>query len=221
MGASTKNEPDGAGPNSEPRILVAAVRTRKVRPRHRDCGRLGGLREQLRFTASTVGYCLSHPSPANRGGVIFQGMPIDRNAFFARTMHTPDWPERAELRAALRELSKALLPLHRALIDAARDDYAFGYGKPVVSPAQLIQLITDDPFFAWLKPMTALIVEIDEMARTDFGVSDARAIAARVEQLFDPAFNERYLPLLQQNVDVAIAHAAIRAALQKLTQSTP
>src|SRR5438552_4033844 len=51
-------------------------------------------------------------------------MPIDRNAFFARTMHTPDSPERAELRAALRELSKALLPLHRALIEAARDAHA-------------------------------------------------------------------------------------------------
>ena len=94
-------------------------------------------------------------------------MPIDRNAFFARTMHTPDTPERAELRAALRELSKALLPLHRALIEAARDDYAFATGR-TVAPAQLLQLVTDDPFFAWLKPMTALIVEIDEMARTDF-----------------------------------------------------
>ncbi len=148
-------------------------------------------------------------------------MPIDRDDFFARTMHTPDSPERAELRAALRELSKALLPLHRALIEATRDDYAFGYGKSVASPAQLIQLITDDPFFAWLKPMTSLIVEIDEMTRTDFEPAEARAIAARVEQIFDPAFNERYLPLLQQNVDVAIAHAAIRAALRKLAQSAP
>jgi len=142
-------------------------------------------------------------------------MPIDRNAFFARTMHTPDSPERAELRAALRELSKALLPLHRALIEVARDDYAFAYGK-TVGPAQLLQLITDDPFFAWLKPMTALIVEIDEMARVDFETDDARAVAARVEQLFEGAFSERYVPLLQRDVDAAIAHAAIRRALAKL-----
>ena len=142
-------------------------------------------------------------------------MPIDRNAFFARTMHTPDSPERAELRAALRELSKGLLPLHRALIEAARDDYAFAYGK-TVGPAQLLQLITDDPFFAWLKPMTSLIVEIDEMARVDFETDDARAVAARVEQLFEGAFSERYVPLLQRDVDAAIAHAAIRRALAKL-----
>src|SRR5438270_13180032 len=144
-------------------------------------------------------------------------MPIDRNAFFARTMHTPDSPERAELRTALGELSKALLPLHRALIEVARDDYAFAYGK-VVGPAQLLQLITDDPFFAWLKPMTALIVEIDEMARVDFETDDARAVAARVEQLFgaDAAFSDRYMPLLQRDVDAAIAHAAMRRALAKL-----
>ena len=102
-------------------------------------------------------------------------MPIDRNAFFARTMHTPDTPERAELRAALRELSKALLPLHRALIEAARDDYAFAYGTSV-GPAQLLQLVTDDPFFAWLKPMTSLIVEIDEMVRVDFEPQAARGV---------------------------------------------
>jgi hypothetical protein len=142
-------------------------------------------------------------------------MPIDRNAFFARTMHTPDTPERAELRAALRELSKALLPLHRALIESARDDYAFAYGTSV-GPAQLLRLVTDDPFFAWLKPMTSLIVEIDEMARVDFDAAGARAVAARVEQLFEGAFSERYVPLLQRDVDAAIAHAAIRRALAKL-----
>jgi hypothetical protein len=142
-------------------------------------------------------------------------MPIDRNAFFARTMHTPDDPERAELRATLRELSKALLPLHRALIEAARDDYAFATGRSV-GPAQLLQLVTDDPFFAWLKPMTALIVEIDEMARVDFEAPAARDVAARVERLFEGAFNERYVPLLQRDVDVAVAHAAIRRALAKL-----
>jgi hypothetical protein len=144
-------------------------------------------------------------------------MAIDRNAFYARTMHTPDSPERAALRAALRELSKALLPLHRALIESARDDYAFAYGRNV-TPSQLLQLITDDPFFAWLKPLTSLIVDIDETARIDFDAGTASTLAARVEQLFaaDAAFSERYVPLLQRDVDVAVAHAAIRKTLVKL-----
>lgn len=146
-------------------------------------------------------------------------MAFDKNEFYARTMHTPDTPERAALRAALRNVSKALLPLHRRLIDATKDDYAFAYA-PVETPSQLLQLVTSDPFFAWLKPLTALIVEIDEMARTDFEPPAATAIADRLDRLFgpapDPGFAERYLPLLQRDVDVTVGHAALRKAVMGL-----
>ncbi|HKO58244.1 MAG TPA: hypothetical protein VJ276_20430 [Thermoanaerobaculia bacterium] len=144
---------------------------------------------------------------------------MDREAYFRRTMHTPDDPERAEWRAALREISRALIPLHRALIDAARDDYAFGYA-PVEGPSHLLRLLNDDPFFAWLKPMTTLIVDIDEMARADFDRDAVGAIAARLDRLFgadvDSAFAERYVPILQRDVDVAVGHAAVRQALGRL-----
>jgi hypothetical protein len=144
---------------------------------------------------------------------------MDREAYFRRTMHTPDDPARAELRTALRELSKALIPLHRALIDATRDDYAFAYA-PVEGPSHLLRLLNDDPFFAWLKPMTTLIVDIDEMARADFDREGVDAIAARLDRLFgadvEPAFSERYVPILQRDVDVAVGHAAVRQALGRL-----
>lgn len=136
--------------------------------------------------------------------------------FYARTMHTPDDPERAGQRAALRDLWKHLLPLHRALIDSARDEYAASVA-PVAGPTHLLQLLNDDPFFGWLKPMTALIVEIDEMSRTDFDRAGFDALVKRVRSVFaaeaDAAFTSRYLPLLQRDVDVAIAHAAIRQVL--------
>ena len=146
-------------------------------------------------------------------------MAFDKKDFYARTMHTPDTPERAALRLALREASRALIPLHRRLIDATRDDYAFGYG-PVESPSQLLQLVNSDPFFAWLKPLTTLIVDIDEMARTDFEPADALRVAHRLEQFFgasaDAGFAERYLPLLQRDVDVTVGHAALRKAITAL-----
>ena len=133
-------------------------------------------------------------------------------AFFARTMHTPDSPERAELRAALRETSRLLIPLHRALIEAAKSDYGFP-----VRPSELFRLLTDDPFFAWLRPMTTLIVDIDEMARTDFEPENAFAIGDRLAALFDaPEFAAQYVPILQRDTDVAIGHAAIRKAAEKL-----
>jgi hypothetical protein len=149
---------------------------------------------------------------------MFRAMPLDKDSFYARTMHTPDSPERAELRGALRDVSKALLPLHRALIDAARDDYAFGIGP--VKPSQLLQLLNDDPFFAWLKPLTSLIVDIDEMARIDFETSDVAAIADRLDRLFgakaEEAFSAHYIPMLQRSVDVAVGHAALRKAAARL-----
>ena len=149
---------------------------------------------------------------------------MDKKTFFARTMHTPDDPARAELRAALREVSKALIPLHRALIDAARDDYTFGIGE-ITGPSHLLRLVQDDEFFAWLKPMTSLIVDIDEMARTDFTIDEAKAIAQRLDSMFgsdvDPGFAERYIPILQRAVDVAIGHAAVRRVAGKLPRGNP
>ncbi|HKR65159.1 MAG TPA: hypothetical protein VJZ00_15620 [Thermoanaerobaculia bacterium] len=138
---------------------------------------------------------------------------------YARMMHTPDDPERAELRAGLREMRKHLLPLHRALIDAANAEYAQATGsKP--APTQLLQLLQEDPFFAWLKPLTSLIVDIDSMTATDFVRADVDAILARTERLFgassDAAFAAKYIPMLQRDVDVTIAHAAIRQISLKL-----
>jgi hypothetical protein len=144
---------------------------------------------------------------------------MDKKTYFARTMHTPDDTARAALRASLREFSKNLLPLHRALINAARDDYNFAFGEEV-TPNRLLQLIQEDPFFAWLKPVTSLIVDIDEMVRTDFEPADFTAMAERVNRLFgaqvEPGFAEKYVPILQRDVEVAIAHAALRPSIAKL-----
>ena len=146
-------------------------------------------------------------------------MFMRKDEFFARTMHTPDDPARAGQRAALREISKHLLPLHRALIESARSDYTT-FVAPVSGPGHLMQLLGEDAFFAWLKPLTSLIVDIDEMARVDFTQPDVDAIAARVERLFgngaDPDFAAHYVPVLQRDVDVAIAHAAVRQTLARL-----
>ncbi|HEY8133258.1 MAG TPA: hypothetical protein VII12_15380 [Thermoanaerobaculia bacterium] len=141
---------------------------------------------------------------------------MDKNSFFARTMHTPDSPERAKMRDALREISRALIPLHKRLIDAAKNDYAFAY-EAEPTPGQLLNLLQSDPFFAWLKPLTTIIVDIDEMARTDFDAAQALAVGARLERLFA---EQQYVEMLQREVDIAIGHAALRRTLQRLTSDS-
>ena len=139
--------------------------------------------------------------------------------FFARTMHTPDDEAHASARSALRQVSRALLPLHRALIEAARSDYSFAYG-PVEQPTVLLRLVSEHPFFAWLKPITSLIVDIDELVRRDFEIDEAMTSAGRMEKLFGPSadgeFATRYIPILQRDVDVSIGHAEVRKALSSL-----
>ncbi len=147
---------------------------------------------------------------------------MKKEDFYARTMHTPDDPPRAALRAALRDTWKQLLPLHRALIDAASEEYKVD--GTVNGPTHLLQLLQEDPFFTWLKPLTSLIVDIDTMSRTDFERTDVDAVVARIERLFgasaDADFAARYIPVLQRDVDVAIGHAAIRQILRRLAPAT-
>ena len=144
---------------------------------------------------------------------------MKKEDLYARMMHTPDDPVRAELRATLRDLWKQLMPMHRALIDAAKEEYAANVG-PVTGPTHMLQLLQDDPYFEWLRPMTSLIVDIDSLSRTDFERGDIDALVARLERLFgnapDAGFSARYVPLLQREIDVAAGHAAIRKLLKRL-----
>lgn len=147
---------------------------------------------------------------------------MKKEDLYARMMHTPDDPARAELRAALRDAWKQLLPLHRALIDAASAEYAATVA-PVSGPTHLLSLLQEDPFFEWLRPLTAIIVDLDTMSRTDFERPEVDAIAARLERHFgnapDPEFSARYLPLLQRDIDVAVGHSNLRKILQRLLSS--
>ncbi len=148
---------------------------------------------------------------------------MKKEDLYARMMHTPDDPARAELRTALRDAWKQLMPLHRALIDAASAEYTATVA-PVNGPTHLLALLQEDPFFEWLRPLTSIIVDLDTMSRTDFERAGVDAIAARLERHFgqtpDPGFSARYVPLLQRDIDVAAGHANMRKILRRLLPSS-
>ncbi len=149
-------------------------------------------------------------------------MVMTKEEYLARTMHSPDDPPRAAQRAALRDVSKALLPLHRTLIEGAKEDYGLAL-EPVNRPAHLLQLLGEDPFFAWLKPVTSLIVDLDEMVRREFVDDDAKAILDRLHHLWgpdaDPEFTEHYVPIMQRDVDAAIFHAVAHKTIGALAET--
>lgn len=64
-------------------------------------------------------------------------------------------------RQNLIELAQSLLGLHKSLMDASVQEYESVHG-PVGGPLKLYQLLTEDAHFAWLRPLSGLMAQIDE-----------------------------------------------------------
>ena len=69
--------------------------------------------------------------------------------------------------AALQELRPLLLKSHKILMEAEKDRYEASFG-PIATKGEYLRLVLHHEQFSWLRPISQLIVEIDEvlMART-------------------------------------------------------
>src|ERR1700726_4766738 len=74
----------------------------------------------------------------------------------------------------LPELRKALLDLHKVLVDSERTNYEKIIGA-IPSPNHFLQLLARDPWFAWLHPLSQLIVSMDEALDQKEPLTDAGA----------------------------------------------
>src|SRR5881227_2933042 len=72
-------------------------------------------------------------------------------------------PEESAHKPALLETAAALREVHRALVQATRKSYERDTGKFAGAPAELLRLLTEDPYFAWLHTMSELIVDLDSL----------------------------------------------------------
>lgn len=136
-----------------------------------------------------------------------------------KPMENSEWkqpsPEQEAIRQSLLELHSALLKLHKALLDSERIVYEKNVG-PIQSPNHFFQLLTNDPWFAWLRPITQLIVAIDETldAREPLTNADVDAVMHQSVFLLVPAktggeFGERYVAALQRDPRVVLTHAQV------------
>lgn len=78
----------------------------------------------------------------------------------------PDSPagdhlDQAVITAHLRAWRTSLLALHKVLVDAELERYRADVA-PVDGPNHAMKLLSEDPWFAWLRPILVLIVQIDE-----------------------------------------------------------
>ena len=126
-----------------------------------------------------------------------------------------------QTRTRLGEVRLRLLNLHKVLLDDAKTSYELDRGR-VGSAANLLHLVINDPWFAWLHPLSELVVRIDETIQPDAPATEADGIILleQVERLLSPAdgsedFAQRYFEALQRQPAVIVAHAEVRRILKQ------
>ena len=125
-----------------------------------------------------------------------------------------------DARQRLTELREKLLALHKALLDSERTSYELIHG-PIPSPGAFLQLLINDARFEWLRPITTLIVQIDESLAAKNPPAPARQFEQLIEDmraLLSPSreengFWKRYSNALQRDPGVAVLHEALERQL--------
>jgi hypothetical protein len=125
-------------------------------------------------------------------------------------------------KAKLDRMAAAMRTLHKALIDQTQREYERSHGK-VNSPYALFALVTSDPAFAWLQPMTRLIVEMEDLVGRKEKPPEEPEVAEmrkKVDGLLttsgDP-FSDKYLGLIQSSPEIAVENGKLHSTLRSLT----
>ncbi len=130
------------------------------------------------------------------------------------------WSEvKTNIQQRLQDLHNPLLVLHKALVDSERIGYEQTIGA-IQSPNHFLQLLTNDPWFAWLHPLSELIVAMDEALeeKEPLTTSNVDALVNQARALLIPSetgdgFSHHYFDALQRDPDVVLAHAEVTKLL--------
>ena len=92
---------------------------------------------------------------------------------------------------------------------------------PIEGPLKFLKLALEDPWFAWLRPVSELIVQIDEFVSSK-QPTDPRQGEALLKQALDmltpdeagSAFARAYHRAVQESPEVAVAHGEWRRSIE-------
>jgi len=115
----------------------------------------------------------------------------------------------------VRTLRRALLALHKALLEGEQRNYERSHGR-IESSGELLQIALSDPRFDWLRTFSELIVRIDGMLEDEqqFTEDDARAVFREARAAVTPSesgsrLERKYHVALQRDPAVVMAHAEV------------
>lgn len=116
---------------------------------------------------------------------------------------------------SLPALRNQLLSLHKLLMNVEKTAYE-KTEKVTLSPLKLLQLLTEDERFSWLRQLSQLVVVMDEAMEEKPPITDERkdALVAEAKHLLtgstEPgSFAVRYAGICEREATVAAAHAEI------------
>jgi len=118
----------------------------------------------------------------------------------------------------LHDVRVRLLHLHQTLLEIERKSFERTHGR--VNSGELLQLVINHAQFAWLRIISTLVVQIDEMLDADEQASAADMInlISAARKLFveseDQDFQQKYQAALQQEPEVVMAHSALMKLLR-------
>ena len=121
--------------------------------------------------------------------------------------------------ARVRALRTAVLALHKSVLDAERTRYELAHGT-IESPQHALRLVMDDPFFAWLRPLSDFVIRADIRLSdgTPMAPADVDAFARHLRALVqngspaDP-FATEYRRVLQSVPEVIVLHGQLVSLL--------
>jgi hypothetical protein len=125
-------------------------------------------------------------------------------------------------RQRLTDLRNGLIRVHKTLLDSEREVYERDIAR-IGSPGELLGLLLHDPWFAWLRELSELVVIVDEVLAADQPATgeDANRLIAQARALLLPAeegtgFAKRYFEALQRDPGVVLTHGAMMKLLTTL-----
>ena len=119
----------------------------------------------------------------------------------------------------LRDLRGRLLHLHKSLLEMERLDFEKMFGR--LTTGELLQLVINHAQFGWLRMISTLVVEIDEILDEEepATLSDFEDLISQTRLLLTTPGNEefktKYQAALQREPAAVMEHSAVMQLLRR------
>lgn len=119
----------------------------------------------------------------------------------------------------LRNVRLKVLQLHKALLDSERVVYEQFHGR-IQSTGEFFRLVIGHDWFSWLRPISQLIVRMDDVlnSKEPVTIEAIDGLLKETREMMQPAeegttLNKRYHYTIQRDPNIALMHADLKKLL--------